>query len=155
MELGTHTGNSYAAFAQAIETLGLPTASYAVDTWRGDPHTRFYDEASSRSGRRITTADLWPFRVWSDRHLPKPSSTSPMAASTCCTSTGITPSKRSRRTSELWRPKMSNRGVVLLHDINVREREFGVWRLWEQLREQYPSFAFLHGHGLGVLGLGI
>src|SRR5262249_36814490 len=45
-------------------------------------------------------------------------------------------------------------GVVLLHDTNIRQPNFGVWRFWAEIKEQYPHMEFLHGCGLGVLATG-
>ena len=55
---------------------------------------------------------------------------------------------------ETWTPKLSRRAVVLFHDINVRDGDFGAWRFWDEISARHPSFHFLHGHGLGVLAVG-
>ena len=53
-----------------------------------------------------------------------------------------------------WAGKLSSNAIVLLHDVNVRERGFGVWRFFDELSAARASFRFDHGHGLGVLAAG-
>jgi GT2 family glycosyltransferase len=59
-----------------------------------------------------------------------------------------------RHDYQSWLPKLSADAVVLFHDTNVRERDFGVFRLWSEIAPGRRHFSFLHGHGLGVLGHG-
>jgi hypothetical protein len=154
VELGTQSGNSYAAFAQAVQTLGLSTACYAVDTWRGDPQAGFYDESV--------------FTEWASYHDRHFSAFSRLIRSSFEEAVqhfsdgsidllhidGYHTYESASADFARWRPKLSRRGVILIHDINVRERDFGTWRLWEELKAQSPSFGFLHGHGLAVVAAG-
>ena len=154
VELGCQSGNSYASFAQAVQILGLPAACYGVDTWKGDPQAGFFDETV--------------FEEWSAYHDRRFSTFSQLIRATFDQTVGHFADgsidllhidgyhtfEVVSHDFEAWRSKLSHRGVVLFHDINVRKRDFGAWRLWERLRDDYPSFEFLHGHGLGVLGIG-
>jgi hypothetical protein len=154
VELGTQSGNSYAAFAQAVQTLGLSTACYAVDTWQGDPQAGFYDESVftewtsyhdrhfSAFSRLIRSSFEEAVQHFSDGSIDL------LHSDGCHTYESVSAD------FARWRPKLSRRGVILIHDINVRERDFGTWRLWEELKAQSPSFEFLHGHGLGVVAAG-
>jgi hypothetical protein len=154
VELGCYSGNSYSSFAQAVQTLGLPTACYAVDTWGGDPHSGVFEESV--------------FDDWVEYHDRRFSAFSRLIRATFDEALtqfadgsidllhidGYHTFDAVAHDFEAWRPKVSDRGVVLFHDINVREKDFGVWRLWERLRRDYPSFELHHGHGLGVLAVG-
>jgi hypothetical protein len=154
VELGCQSGNSYASFAQAVQTLGLSTACYGVDTWRGDAHAGFFDETvfedwSAYHDRRFSAFSRL-IRATFDEALEHFSSGSIDLLHV----DGYHTFEAMSHDFDVWRPKLSDRGVVLCHDINVREKDFGAWRLWECLKAEYPCFEFRHGHGLGVLGVG-
>ena len=61
VELGTHAGFSYFTFCQAVRRLALPTNCYAIDTWKGDVHTGWYDEDIYNSVQEYNNANFSNF----------------------------------------------------------------------------------------------
>jgi len=154
VELGTHTGNSYFSFCQAVSEFGLSTKCFAVDTWQGDEHAGHYNdevfaqvsthhqEHYARFSRllRMTFDDAVSY--FADESIE------------LLHIDGLHTYEAVRHDFETWLPKLAPGAVVLFHDTNVRERNFGVWKLWEELQARYPNhLEFVHSHGLGVLQL--
>jgi hypothetical protein len=154
VELGTHNGVSYSAMCQAVKTLALATSCFAIDTWKGDEHAGFYGEEVYRDFAAFHDQRYGAFsqlvrstfddalRYFEDRSID------------LLHIDGLHTYEAVRHDYESWLPKLADNAVVLLHDTNVRERDFGVFRLWNEISAGRPKFSFLHGYGLGVLGYG-
>ena len=154
VELGTHYGYSYFAFCQAIDRLALGTVAYAVDTWQGDEHAGFYDEqvfqsVAVRNNQRYSAFSCLMRSTFEDAlEYFEDGSVDLLHID------GRHFYDDVKHDFTIWRRKLTEDAVVLLHDTNVRERRFGVWKFFQEMVERHPSFQFYHGHGLGVLAPG-
>ena len=154
VELGSHYGHSYFSFCQSVVECGLPTKCYAVDTWQGDEHAGLYAEDIYG---RVTSHNERNFADFSKllrMTFDQAQAGFEDESIDLLHIDGLHTYEAVRHDFETWLPKLAPGAVVLFHDISVRDRDFEVWKFWDELKSQYPShFEFLHSFGLGVLQL--
>ncbi len=149
VELGVWKGESYFAVCQAVLEHGLATKCFGIDTWKGDKHMGNFshllgDEVADYNDRyaHFSTLKRSTFnaavRDFEDGSID------------LLHIDGAHTYEDVRRDFETWLPKVSDRGIILFHDTAVRNEDFGVWRLWEEISQPGRSFEFVFGHGLGV-----
>lgn len=154
VELGTHGGISFFAFCQAAKENNIITQNFAVDTWQGDDHAGKYSDSIYN--------DVVKYQ---QEHYPNTATLMRMTFDDALNSfkdksidllhiDGLHTYEAVKHDFFSWLPKLSEKAVVLFHDTQERQFDFGVWKLWGEIREAYPSFEFIHGHGLGVLLVG-
>lgn len=154
VELGTFRGNSYFNFCHAVKNFGLDTKTYAVDTWKGDEHGGFYGGHIYHEVKEYNEKNFSSFstliRSTFDQSIDKFSD----GSIDLLHIDGYHTYEAVKNDFEKWLPKLSNRGVLLLHDTNVFTNNFGVWKFFEELKKNYPFFCFSHSNGLGVVMVG-
>ncbi|MGQ9848393.1 MAG: class I SAM-dependent methyltransferase, partial [Bacteroidales bacterium] len=152
VELGTHSGNSYFAFCQAVKEGHLPTRCFAVDTWKGDEHAGFYDEEIFEDVSSYNEQKYSHFSRLLRMTFDEAVAYFPDNAIDLLHIDGMHTYESVKHDFETWLPKLSNQAIVVFHDTNARERNFGVWKLWQELCDRFPlNFEFFHSYGLGVL----
>jgi hypothetical protein len=153
VELGVHNGMSFFAACQASEAVGTQTECVAVDSWLGDAHASFHSPsvfADFKTNLKDDYPDQYYLHAFFDDALAcfEPESIDLLHID------GFHSYEAVKKDYLAWLPKMSAQGVMMFHDINVHERGFGVWRLWDEIKERHPTISFMHSHGLGMAYVG-
>ena len=154
VELGVHNGNSYFAFCQAVKLLNLETTCYGIDTWLGDEHAGFYEKEVFAKVNSYNGTQYPRFSTLIQSTFDEAVSYFPDNSIELLHIDGMHTYEAVKHDFETWLPKLTKDGFVIFHDINVRERQFGVFKFWEELKMTYNHFQFDFGHGLGIICIG-
>ncbi|PVE21373.1 hypothetical protein DC522_26885 [Microvirga sp. KLBC 81] len=154
VELGTHAGVSYSAFCSTVARDALASRCFAVDSWEGDEQAGFYPEEIYRSLKEFNDSHYRGFSTLLRSTFDEAVNRFEDGTVDLLHIDGFHSYEAVSHDFETWKRKLSDRAVVLFHDTNEYKEGFGVWRFWGELKSQYPSFEFLHSHGLGVLAFG-
>ncbi|MFN2475452.1 MAG: class I SAM-dependent methyltransferase [Chthoniobacterales bacterium] len=150
VELGTDRGESYFAFCQSVAENSTGTRCFAVDTWQGDKQAGGYDETTFREVSAHNAEHYAGFskllRCTFDEALEQFDSDNIDLLHL----DGLHTEDAVRHDLNAWLPKIRPGGILLMHDVAVRVRDFGVWKVWDELRTRGRSYTFTDGPGLGV-----
>lgn len=151
VELGTQAGMSYFTFCQSMKENDIEGLCYAVDTWEGEEHTGKYDDSTwelvSNHNRENYPGFSYLMRMFfEDAVAHFEDNTIDLLHID-----GLHTYDAVKADFETWYEKVKPGGVILFHDIKARIKDFGVWRFWDEIEGEYPTFYFKHGFGLGVL----
>ncbi len=150
VELGVDRGESYFAFCQSASENQTGTRCFGVDTWRGDQHAGGYDETTFAQVSAHNRANYEAFSTLIRASFEDALEKFEADSIDLLHVDGLHTESAARHDIDSWMPKLRPGGIILLHDVDVRGRDFGVWKVWAALQERGRSWTFHDGPGLGV-----
>jgi hypothetical protein len=158
VELGTYSGSSFAAFCQALEAAKVQGRCYGVDLWEGDIHMGRFDDSLYQGIADYVAKNHPHTGVLVRKDFNVASADFSPGSIDLLHIDGTHTYEAVGNDFHTWRSKLSDRSVVMFHDINVTVEnvgqpalKFGVRRLFDEVKGAYPHFEFAHCYGLGVL----
>lgn len=151
VELGTHYGFSLVAAAKAAQYFEVDCELIGIDSWSGDHQAGFYTQEvydsvlDSVLQERLSTTFLMKGSFEAALSQFEDGSIDMLHIDGLHTYSSVAQDFTS------WLPKLSKEGIVILHDTQVVDGDFGVHRLWKSLEASFLTINLLHGHGLGIV----
>lgn len=150
VELGTDRGESYLAFCQSAKENATGTQCVAVDHWRGDSHAGSYDDTTFLDVEAHNRSHYSGFSTLLRSDFDTAREGFREGSIDLLHLDGHHTEEAVRHDLESWLPKLRPGGILLLHDISVQARRFGVWKVWVELAKRGRAGAFTDGPGLGL-----
>ena len=152
VELGVHNGFSYFSFCQTVHDYKLETKCFGIDSWQGDPHAGLYDEKVYKEVLKQNKK----YQYFSE--LIKKNFNSALAdfkdhSIDFLHIDGYHTYDVVKSDFTNWLPKCTKDGLILFHDVNEFRDDFGVYKLFNELKQSYSHFMSPHAHGLGIITL--
>jgi FMN phosphatase YigB (HAD superfamily) len=152
VQLGTQEDHSFLACCQAVKDGCLDTELSAIDTWVGDEPLGFYDELIWDSVNRVKES------CYDSLHLKIIRNTSDQTVNNYIDSSidilfigRFQTYDAAKNHYEKWVGKVKSDGIILFHNITVKDSNCSNSNLWDELKEKYFTFEFNHSQRLGVL----
>ena len=155
VELGSHYGVSFFSFCEAAEHYSPETYIYGVDSWIGDEQAGLY-------GNEVYEQ----VREHREQYHKQRSNLLRCMFNDACSKfddksidllhiDGLHTYEAVKNDYESWKPKLKENGTILFHDWNEKGNGFGVWKLWEEIKQdkRFRCIEIKYGHGLGIATL--
>ena len=154
VELGTHTGNSFAALCQGAKYLNYEPSCFAFDIWQEDSNTDLCGEEVYSNVNAYFASEYGKFAKLIQKTFNEAAKDFSDSSVDLLSIHGHHTYEAITENFNTWLPKLSNKGVILVHDISEQGSDFGAGEFWNEIKARFRSFAFTHGHGLGVIAVG-